>query len=94
MTRQEKFNPIDFGFRWTEPAAGEEFGWYEFGHVAASTAAKKARDDRARQLRKQGRSVRRWTQKNNLMTRGGIGTGRPEISLVVPVYYLEVQQQD
>ena len=75
----EYFDPIDYGFRWTED-------WYEFNRSVAIHQARKARDAQARQLKAKGREVRKFTLGSQLRTMGGIGTSRPEIELVVPVY--------
>lgn len=81
---QESYNPIDTDyFRWTDD------GWYTFDRPAAHKQAKHVRDCRVRSLRAVGKTVRVWTLRNQRITRGGIGTGHPEIDLVVNVYMLE-----
>jgi hypothetical protein len=73
------FNPINYGFRWTED-------WYEYDGKVAEDAAKKARDDYAAELKRDGYTVKKRSRRNNLISRGGIGSGHPHIELVVPVY--------
>jgi len=81
---QQRFNPLHFGFTWTSD------GWYEFDHVATHKAARAARDAEARRLRKAGHKVRCWTNNNQLVSQGGIGSGKPHIELIVSVYGLTV----
>ena len=83
---QERFNPMDYGFEFTND--GTAYGWYSFDSAAAHKAARKARDARARELRKAGRKVRCSANSGQLITRGGIGTGRPQIEEIVTVYRL------
>ncbi len=78
MTTQT-FNPVDYNFRWTED-------WYEFDSVAATLAAKKARDNEARQLRSEGLSIKCESFRNQFITRGGVGSGHPEVNFLVTVY--------
>ena len=81
---QKSFNPLHYGFAWTTD------GWYTFDHTAAHKAAKADRDSEARRLRKAGHKVRCSVAKNNLMSQGGIGSGKPHIELSVDVYRLTV----
>ena len=80
---QRSFNPIDYGFRWTAD-------WYEFDSAAAHKAAMQARNKEASALVKAGRKVKKWSQSGNLMSRGGIGSGKPHIEVVVTVYGFNV----
>lgn len=77
------FNPIDHGFRWVDD-------WYEFDSTQAHQAAKDARDQEARRLKATGRKVKRGTVRNQLISRGGIGSGHPHIDLFVHVYTVGV----
>jgi hypothetical protein len=94
---QEFFDPTDFGFAWTDAYHGTRDksdwpigpGWYEFDREAAIKAARRARDERAKHLKMLGHGVRKFTLSNQRRTMGGIGTGRPEIELVVPIYAIE-----
>ena len=82
----ERFNPVDFHFSWIDD--GSEYGWYEWDSKRARTDARRARDARARELKAEGRTVKKTSEPNQLITRGGIGSGHPEISHVVTVYGL------
>ena len=82
--RQQTFNPADFCFTWTAD------GWYEWDRDAAHKAAMQARNAHAKTLTGRGHKVRKTSMPGNLITRGGIGSGRPEISMFVTVYMAEV----
>jgi hypothetical protein len=77
------FDPIKYGFRWTND-------WYEYDGKPAEDAAKAARDDYAKQLRKEGKTVKKRTTGKNLRSMGGIGSGNPHIELVVPMFHVIV----
>lgn len=79
---QQTFNPINFGFRFV----GD---WYEFDSAAAHKAALKARNAEAKRLRAAGMTVRVWAHPGSLITRGGIGSGHPQIENIVTVYGLD-----
>ena len=81
--RTVTFDPTDYGFRWTED-------WYEYDGKPAEDAAKKARDDYAREQRKSGRTVRKRSSRNNIRSLGGIGSNHPHIELFVPMYHVLV----
>jgi hypothetical protein len=83
MTRQQLFLPLDYGFRWTED-------WYEYDGKPAEQAALKARNAEFKRLKAEGHAVRKFSLGKQLVSRGGIGSGRPHIELVVPCYGLEV----
>jgi hypothetical protein len=83
--RSESFNPINYGFRWTAD-------WYEFDSKAAHKAAMKARNARAKELKARGIAVRKSTNGGQLITRGGIGSGHPQIENIVSVYRLDYQE--
>ena len=76
------FNPIDYGFRWTSD-------WYEYDGKIAENKALKARNAFAKELKTEGRRVRKHSMGRQLISRGGIGSGRPHIELVVPVYAVD-----
>lgn len=86
MTTQRTFNPVDFGFEFTAPEAGQEFGWYRFDRQTATKAARKARDSEAKRMANDGYTVRKFSMPNQLITRGGIGSGRPQIEEIVTVF--------
>ena len=79
----QSFNPINFGFTFTAD-------WYDFDSKAAHAAARKARNDEAKRLRKLGHKVLCHTNGKQLMSRGGIGSGKPHIEVIVSVYRLTV----
>jgi hypothetical protein len=76
---QKIFDPIHFGFEFTAD-------WYAFDHKAAHKAALKARNAEAKALRAEGRKVTCFTLPNSLRTMGGIGSGKPQIELLVTAY--------
>lgn len=82
---QKTFCPTDYGFRWTEDLNGR---WYEYKGKEAEKAALRARNRVAKQLRAEGWTVKKWSMGRQLVSKGGIGSGRPHIELVVPVYAL------
>lgn len=73
------FNPIDYDFQWKN-------GWYEFDADVAAKMARRDRDLAASKIKAAGGHVRKWATRDQLMTRGGIGTPNPEIAVVVTVY--------
>lgn len=82
---QISFNPMSYGFKFTDD-------WYEFDYDAAHKAARKARSKRAKELRSKGWSVKLYTFSNQRITRGGIGSGKPEITQIVSVYMLDASR--
>ena len=76
---EKRFNPVKYGFRWNDD-------WYDFDGDAANIAAKTARDDYAAEERKAGRIVKKSTNRNQLITLGGIGTNHPQIEVLVTVF--------
>lgn len=79
--QQISFNPVDYHFEWTND-------WYTWNREQAIKDARKARSAKAKQLRKDGWNVRLWSLSNQRITRGGIGSGHPEITAIVSVYYI------
>jgi hypothetical protein len=77
---QMSFNPANY-MVW-------EGDWYNFNDREAHKSALKARNTEAKRLRAQGKTVYCGSRSGQLITRGGIGSGHPEISMVVTVYYL------
>lgn len=90
MTRTTTFNPIDFGFNWTEPETDNprDLGWYEFDQTQAAKDALKARNAEVKRLRKLGHRVTVSSLGKQLISRGGVGSNRPHVEFVVPVYAL------
>ena len=62
--------------------------WYEFDSKAAHKAALKARNAKARELRKAGRTVTCFSMPSQLVSVGGIGSGNPHIEQIVTCYGL------
>ncbi len=78
-SQQYIFSPINYGFQWTN-------GWYTFNREAAQKEALKARNLFAKEEKKRGRKVVNFSLPGQLITRGGIGSGHPQIEVVVNVY--------
>jgi hypothetical protein len=81
---QHSFSPIDYTFKW------DGNGWYDYDEDAGKVLAKKDRDDYAAELKRDGYKVRKSVRKNNLRSKGGIGSGNPHIELVVPSFLVTV----
>jgi hypothetical protein len=82
---QKIFSPLDYGFTWTD-------GWYTFDYKAAHAAALKARNAEAKRLRAAGKQVVTFALPDQLMSRGGIGSGYPHIELHVNCYGLNAYE--
>ena len=80
----QTFNPIDFGFEWTND------GWYKWDSKEAHKQAMNARNQAAKEAQAKGNQIRRYVCSGQLITKGGIGTGHPEIQNVVTVYCFHV----
>ena len=83
MHGQETFNPVDFCFTWTAD------GWYTWSYENGHAEAKRERDLRYKELKARGLNPRRRSQAGCLISRGGIGSGRPHVEFVVTVYRLD-----
>jgi hypothetical protein len=81
---QQTYNPIDYGFSWTND------DWYEWDSDAAHKAARQARDAQARDLKSEGFTVRKFSIPSQLISRGGIGSGRAHVEFVVSIYGINV----
>ena len=79
--RPESFNPADYHFTWTAD-------WYTWDRDAAHKDAKAERDQAAKVARSKGLIVKKSSMPGQLITRGGIGSGKPEIGMYVTVYTL------
>lgn len=82
--KQYLFNPADYGFNWTDD------GWYEFNRKAAHSVALKERNKKAKELKAKGYSVVKFVLPEQMLTKGGIGSGYPEINVIVNVYGINV----
>ena len=78
---QQHFNPVDYGFQWTDD-------WYEWDRDAGHAAARAARAARAKELKARGIRPRLTSIPNQLVSRGGIGSGRPHVEFVATCYIL------
>ena len=78
---QMSFNPVDYGFEW-------KGDWYCFDSEMAHKKAKEERDVEAKRLRSEGYRIKKYSERNQLITRGGIGSGHPQIEEIVTVYML------
>jgi predicted deacetylase len=85
---QQIFDSLDYGFRWVDPTPADPMGWYEFDARPAEQAARRARDARARELRRAGHTVRVFALPAQLRSRGGVGSGRPHIEVFASAYGL------
>lgn len=79
---QESFYPVDYFWTWTED-------WYEWDSKKAHQAALRDRNARAKELERQGKKVIKTSYPRALMSRGGIGSGRPHIEVYSTVYHLD-----
>lgn len=79
---QKTYNPFDYCFSWTEN------GWYAWDRRKAHKEAMKARNAEARRLRKEGYSVHCFSLPGQLVRKGGIGSGKPDVEAVVNCYGL------
>ena len=73
------FSGIEFGFRWVAD-------WYEYDGEAAEDKAKAARNDKVKELRAAGRTVKCFSLGRQLRSMGGIGSGHPHIEVVTRTY--------
>lgn len=87
MLAQYSYNPIDYHFAWTAD------GWYTWDREAAVKAAKAARAARVRELKAQGFEVRMFSMAHQLVRRGGIGSGHPDVEFFVTCYFVNVLSQ-
>lgn len=82
---QEIFNPLDYGFKWVRDNRYNPPYWYEYDGAKSKKKALIARNKRAKELRAQGYTVVSKTMRSQLLSMGGIGSGRPHVTLVVNV---------
>lgn len=82
---QASYNPIDYDFRWTKD-------WYDWDSKAAHKKAMQDRDKVAAEYKAKGYKVKKFTSRGQLVRRGGIGSGHPEIDEVVTVYGFNASQ--
>jgi len=80
---QKVFCGDDFGFRWTEDGK-----WYEYDGPPAEKAARQARDKFAKELKARGEKPHRGTLGTQLVSKGGIGSGKSHIEFYTKCYYV------
>lgn len=80
---QKSFLPINYGFKWTEE-------WYQWDADAGRTAALKDRNAEAKRFKGEGHTVRKSSHRDQLISRGGIGSGKPHISLYMTCFLIDV----
>ena len=85
MFKQQSYLGISYGFEWTQDAQGE---WYAWDYEAGNKAAQEARDAEAKKLKAAGWTVKKSSDRNQLISRGGIGSGKPHIELHCNAYIL------
>jgi len=78
------YNPADFEFTWIQDDTPT--GWYVWHRDLAHRLALKARNSYALNLKAQGYSPKKFSIRNQQITRGGIGSSHPEITLWATCY--------
>ncbi len=81
---QRSFNPIYFLWTWTADS-------YEWDSEKAHKAALKERNRQAKQARLEGKKVKNWTLKNQIVSKGGPGTKNAHIQLYVNIYGFDAE---
>lgn len=79
---QKMFSPTDYNFEWTED-------WYKWDRDAAHKAALKARNAEAKRLKSEGYAVQKYSRKDQLISKGGIGGDKPHLTLIANCYGLD-----
>lgn len=79
---QKAYSPIDYTFKWTQD------NWYTFDEPVGKKQALADRRKDKKQLEAQGYKTRQFSLKS-LMSKGGIGSGKPHIEVWTTAYYLE-----
>jgi hypothetical protein len=79
---QKIYNPTDYTFNWTED------GWYTFDCKAGQKQAMKARNEEAKKLVKDGWKVTKFSLPDQLLSFGGIGSGKNHIEVICNCYGL------
>ena len=79
---QEHFTPQ---IEWTKD------GWYKMADDAEKQAMQR-RNTRAKELKAQGLEVSKGSRRNQLLSFGGIGSGKPHIEVICTCYYLNYRQ--
>lgn len=84
MSIQRSYLGVDYGWEWIDGGR-----WYKWDYTAGNKAAKVARDAEAKRLKAEGYTVRKSSQTGNLISRGGIGSGKAHIEVYCSSYTLD-----
>lgn len=82
------YNPADYEFEWISPSPEDPMGWYRWNRMEAKRLALRDRNKNAKLLSENDYNPIKFSLRDQLITRGGIGSGHPEIAMVVTVYGL------
>jgi len=81
---QVVYCPAAYAFAWTNDDT--PMGWYAWDRDEAHSQALRARNAHAKDLKAQGYSPKKFSLRNQQIIRGGVGSGHPQIELVVTCY--------
>lgn len=83
---QRTFNPADYNFEW--------ISWndYRWNRKAAHKAALRARNDEVRRLRREGYTVTTFSLRDQIVSKGGIGSTRAHVEFCVNCYGLNASK--
>lgn len=84
-SKQFAFSPIDYCFEWADD-------WYLWDRATAIRRALDSRNEQAKLLRSEGWTVKKWSLPDQLIRKGGIGSGHPDVEFVVTVYMINAQR--
>jgi len=73
------FSPVDYDWKWTKD-------WYDWDSKAGHKKAMQERNKVAAEYKAKGYTVKKSTVRGQLITRGGIGSGHPQIEEIVTVF--------
>jgi hypothetical protein len=76
---QQIHSPVDYGFKWTAD-------WYDWDAAHGHREAKRYQDAHATILRRAGNQVRKFTLRNQVVSRGGVGSNHPHVTFTVTAY--------
>jgi hypothetical protein len=77
---QQIFSGTDYGFKWTAD------GWYTYDGKIAEKTALIERNALAKELKSKGMNPVKFSLPMQLVSRGGIGSGKPHIELYTRSY--------
>lgn len=81
---QKTFSGVDTEFSWVKQDDGSF--WYSWNPDEAKRTARRQRAAEAKRLRAEGYTVTMFSLGSQQLTRGGIGTPYPEITIFATVY--------